>query len=63
LLTGNTSTSPTKAIPKRSAPEPLEPDGSGTVVYRWIDMPDRSGFGAYQKSALPYVRVVHDYLT
>ena len=44
-------------------PEPLEPDGSGTVVYEWIDVPDSSGFGAYQKSALPYVRVVHDYLT
>lgn len=27
-------------------PEPLEPDGSSTVVYEWIDMPDSSGFGA-----------------
>ena len=33
-------------------PEPLEPDGSGTVVYEWIDMPDSSGFGAYQESGI-----------
>jgi len=33
-------------------PEPLEPDGSGTVVYEWINMPDSSGFGAYGESGL-----------
>jgi acetoacetate decarboxylase len=33
-------------------PEPLEPDGSGTVVYEWIDMPDSSGFGSYRESGL-----------
>lgn len=33
-------------------PEPLEPDGSGTVVYEWIDMPDSSGFGAYKESGI-----------
>jgi len=33
-------------------PEPLEPDGSDTVVYEWIDMPDSSGFGAYQESGI-----------
>ncbi|MEC5293257.1 acetoacetate decarboxylase family protein [Aurantimonas sp. C2-6-R+9] len=29
-------------------PERLEPDGSNTAVYEWIDMPDSSGFGAYK---------------
>ena len=33
-------------------PEPLEPDGSGTVVYEWIRMPDSAGFGSYQESGL-----------
>ncbi len=33
-------------------PEPLEPDGSGKVVYEWIDMSDSSGFGAYQESGI-----------
>ncbi|NCO20488.1 MAG: acetoacetate decarboxylase [Rhodobacterales bacterium] len=33
-------------------PEPLEPDGSDTVVYEWINMPDSSGFGAYQESGI-----------
>jgi acetoacetate decarboxylase len=33
-------------------PEPLEPDGSNTVVYEWINMPDSSGFGAYQESGI-----------
>lgn len=33
-------------------PEPLEPDGSNTVVYEWIAMPDSSGFGAYEESGL-----------
>lgn len=33
-------------------PEPLVPDGSGTVVYEWINMPDSSGFGAYQESGI-----------
>jgi len=33
-------------------PEPLEPDGSNTAVYEWINMPDSSGFGAYQESGL-----------
>ncbi len=33
-------------------PEPLVPDGSNTVVYEWIGMPDSSGFGAYQESGI-----------
>ncbi len=33
-------------------PEPLEPDGSGTVHYEWIAMPDSAGFGSYQESGL-----------
>ncbi|NCQ23197.1 MAG: acetoacetate decarboxylase [Rhodobacteraceae bacterium CG17_big_fil_post_rev_8_21_14_2_50_63_15] len=33
-------------------PEPLVPDGSDTVVYEWINMPDSSGFGAYQESGI-----------
>ena len=39
------------AIPAM-VPEPLEPDGSGTVVYEWIGIPDSSGFGAYQESGI-----------
>jgi acetoacetate decarboxylase len=33
-------------------PEPLAPDGSDTVVYEWINMPDSSGFGAYRESGI-----------
>lgn len=33
-------------------PEPLEPDGSDTAVYEWIEMPDSSGFGSYSESGL-----------
>jgi len=33
-------------------PEPLTPDGSDTVVYEWINMPDSSGFGAYRESGI-----------
>lgn len=33
-------------------PEPLEPDGSGKVVYEWIEMPDSSGFGDYEESGI-----------
>ncbi len=31
-------------------PEPLEPDGSNTVLYEFIGMPDSSGFGNYTES-------------
>jgi len=33
-------------------PEPLVPDGSDTAVYEWINMPDSSGFGAYEESGI-----------
>ncbi len=33
-------------------PEPLMPDGSNTAIYEWINMPDSSGFGAYQESGI-----------
>ncbi|MGF1605846.1 MAG: acetoacetate decarboxylase [Rhodothalassiaceae bacterium] len=33
-------------------PEPLEPDGTGRVLYEWIAMPDSSGFGSYHESGV-----------
>jgi acetoacetate decarboxylase len=33
-------------------PEPLEPDGSGTVLYEFIRMPDSAGFGDYTESGV-----------
>jgi acetoacetate decarboxylase len=33
-------------------PEPLEPDGSNTVLYEFIKMPDSSGFGDYTESGV-----------
>ncbi|AIL65617.1 putative acetoacetate decarboxylase [Rickettsiales bacterium Ac37b] len=33
-------------------PEPLIPDGSNTVTYEFIKMPDSSGFGSYCESGL-----------
>jgi acetoacetate decarboxylase len=33
-------------------PEPLEPDGSNTVLYEFIRMPDSSGFGDYTESGI-----------
>lgn len=40
-----------KAI-KESVPEPLEPDGSNTVMYEFIKMPDSAGFGSYEESGV-----------
>lgn len=37
---------------RQALPEPLEPDGSNTVFYEWINMPDSSGFGSYEESGL-----------
>ncbi|MEO0747123.1 MAG: acetoacetate decarboxylase [Pseudomonadota bacterium] len=37
---------------RQMLPEPLEPDGSDTVMYEWIDMPDSSGFGSYSESGV-----------
>lgn len=33
-------------------PEPLEPDGSGLVLFEFIKMPDSSGFGDYTESGI-----------
>lgn len=33
-------------------PEPLEPDGSNTVMYEFIRMPDSTGFGDYTESGI-----------
>jgi acetoacetate decarboxylase len=35
---------------RAAVPEPLEPDGSHTVLYEFIRMPDSSGFGSYTES-------------
>lgn len=37
---------------RAAVPEPLEPDGSNTVLYEFIKMPDSSGFGDYQESGV-----------
>jgi acetoacetate decarboxylase len=35
-----------------AVPEPLAPDGSNTVLYEFIRMPDSSGFGDYTESGI-----------
>lgn len=37
---------------REQLPEPLEPDGSNTVLYEFIRMPDSSGFGDYTESGI-----------
>jgi acetoacetate decarboxylase len=37
---------------RQAVPEPLEPDGSNTVLYEWIKMPDSSGLGSYEESGI-----------
>lgn len=37
---------------RQAVPEPLEPDGSNTVLYEWIRMPDASGLGSYEESGV-----------
>ena len=37
---------------RAAVPEPLEPDGSNTVLYEFISMPDSAGFGDYTESGL-----------
>ena len=37
---------------RAALPEPLEPDGSGTVLYEFIRMPDSAGFGDYTESGI-----------
>ena len=35
---------------RAAVPEPLEPDGSNTVLYEFIRMPDSTGFGDYTET-------------
>ncbi|MHA6532231.1 acetoacetate decarboxylase [Paenibacillus sp. BAC0078] len=37
---------------RQAVPEPLQPDGSNTVSYEWIKMPDSSGLGSYEESGI-----------
>ncbi|MGC8508657.1 MAG: acetoacetate decarboxylase [Thiomonas sp.] len=37
---------------RAALPEPLEPDGSNTVLYEFIRMPDSAGFGSYTESGV-----------
>ncbi|GGG04438.1 putative acetoacetate decarboxylase 2 [Paenibacillus albidus] len=37
---------------RQAVPEPLQPDGSNTVSYEWIKMPDSSGLGNYEESGI-----------
>ena len=37
---------------RAALPEPLEPDGSDTVLYEFINMPDSAGFGSYTESGI-----------
>jgi len=37
---------------REALPEPLEPDGSDTVLYEFIRMPDSAGFGSYTESGV-----------
>jgi acetoacetate decarboxylase len=37
---------------REQLPEPLEPDGSNTVMYEFIKMPNSSGFGCYTESGI-----------
>ena len=37
---------------REALPEPLQPDGSNTVLYEFIRMPDSSGFGDYTESGI-----------
>lgn len=37
---------------REALPEPLEPDGSDTVLYEFIRMPDSSGFGDYTETGI-----------
>lgn len=37
---------------RAALPEPLQPDGSNTVLYEFIRMPDSAGFGNYTESGI-----------
>lgn len=44
---------------RQAVPEPLQPDGSNTVSYEWIKMPDSSGLGSYEESGLVIPSTYH----
>jgi len=44
---------------REALPEPLEPDGSNTVLYEFIRMPDSAGFGDYTESGV-VIPAIHD---
>jgi acetoacetate decarboxylase len=37
---------------RQALPEPLEPDGSNTVLYEFVSLPDSSGFGTYTQTGI-----------
>jgi acetoacetate decarboxylase len=45
---------------RAALPEPLQPDGSNTVVYEFIKMPDSSGFGDYTESGIVIPALYND---
>lgn len=44
---------------KTALPAPLQPDGSNTVMYEFIRMPDSSGFGDYTESGIVIPALLH----
>jgi acetoacetate decarboxylase len=44
---------------RAALPEPLMPDGSNTVLYEFIRMPDSSGFGDYTESGIVIPALLH----
>jgi acetoacetate decarboxylase len=44
---------------REAVPEPLEPDGSNTILYEFIRMPDSSGFGNYSESGVVIPAIFH----
>ncbi|MHB1198269.1 MAG: acetoacetate decarboxylase [Polaromonas sp.] len=44
---------------RAALPEPLEPDGSNTVHYEFIRMPDSAGFGDYTESGVVIPALLH----
>jgi acetoacetate decarboxylase len=44
---------------RNALPEPLQPDGSNTVLYEFIRMPDSAGFGDYTESGIVIPALLH----
>ncbi len=44
---------------RAALPEPLQPDGSNTVLYEFIRMPDSAGFGDYTESGVVIPALLH----